>query len=288
MTTESRRRLARIVQDPRCDLAEAALLCCVEVEPDLDVERELLRLDALADQLRADGFRPGSPRHNAATLTTHLARDHGFSGNAVEHHDPRNGLLTVVLDRKRGLPITLAIVYVAIGRRLGLRVFGINAPGHFLVGVGTAEGRHPASAPPAPEGTRDVVVLDPFHGGAILRPADIDERIRRATAGLAGYEPEVVRPTPPAAVVRRLLNNLTRDFLAVGDAEDALWTVELKRIIPGSGPDDVETLAELLVKIGRYRHAAETIEAYLSEGAPPHIELEDLEKLAVRARAKMN
>lgn len=288
MTERSRRRLARIVQDPGCDLAEAALLCCVEVEPDLEVERELLRLDALADQLRADGFRPGSPRHNAAALSRHLAGNHGFAGDTADHHDPRNGLLTAVLDRRRGLPIALAVVYVAIGRRLGLHVFGINAPGHFLVGVGGTQRRHPASAPTTQEDPGSVVVLDPYHRGAILRRADIDERIRRATAGLAGYEPEVVRPTPPAAVVRRLLNNLTRDFLAVGDTEDALWTVELKRIIPGSGPDDVETLAELLVQIGRYRHAVETVEAYLAEDAPAHFELEDLERLAVRARAKMN
>lgn len=288
MTQASRERLARIVRDPGCDLAEAALLCCVEVEPDLDIDAELLRFDAFADQLRTNGFRPGSPEQNAGGLAGHLAGALGFAGDTADYHDPRNGLLTAVLDRRRGLPITLSIIYIAVGRRLGLRVFGVSAPGHFLVAVGATDQRHPAAGRPEPGRRDEVAVIDPFHGGVVLEPSDIDARVRRSTAGLAGYEPDLIRAAPPAAVIRRLLNNLTRDFLAVGDTEDALWTVELKRSIPGSGPEDVETLAELLVQVGRYRRAAETVERYLDDDATPDLELADLEHLAVRARAKMN
>lgn len=282
MPHESRQRLTRVLDEPGCDLAEAALLCCVEVEPDLDVDAELLRLDALADRLRSAGFEPTTAREDAAQLARYLAGDLGFRGDEGDYHDPRNGLLTSVLDRRRGLPITLAIVYIAIGRRVGMRIFGLNTPGHFLVGVRDQRQRHPAAEEQSP------VVLDAFHGGALLNHDQIDERVRRATAGLAGFEPGLLRPTPATTVIRRMLNNLTRDFLSVGDTEDALWTVELKRLLPGSGPDDVETEAELLVQLGRYRRAAETLERYLEAGAPQGLELDELERLAVRARAKMN
>jgi regulator of sirC expression with transglutaminase-like and TPR domain len=282
MPQHHRERLVRVLGEPGCDLAEAALLCCAEVEAGLDVDAELLRLDALADRLRSSGFEPSAARAEATRLGRFLAGDLGVRGDELDYHDPRNGLLTSVLDRRRGLPITLAIVYVAIGRRVGMRIFGLNTPGHFLVGVRDPRQRHPAAEEQIP------VVVDAFHGGALLGTTEIDQRIRRATAGLAGYEAGLLRPAPAVTVTRRLLNNLTRDFLQTGDTEDALWTVELKRLLPGSGPDDVETEAELLVQLGRYRRAAETLERYLEADAPDGVQLDDLERLAVRARAKMN
>jgi regulator of sirC expression with transglutaminase-like and TPR domain len=274
-SSPSRERLARIVRERDCDLAEAALLCCVEVEPDLDVHAELLRLDALADRLRAGGFRPGAPPDDARALAAYLAGELGFTGDHETYHDPGNGLLTRVLDRRRGLPITLAIVYVAVGTRVGVRAFGINAPGHFLVGVGAG----PTGGTP--------VVLDPFHGGAVVSEDEIDERVRQATAGLSRFTPDLLRPPPAHLVVRRLLNNLTRDFLSEGDAEDALWTVELKRLLPDSGGEDARLAAELLVQLGRYRTAAETLEAYVDQ-APGGEDVDELARLAMRARAKMN
>lgn len=281
MTRESRLRFARVARAPNADLAEAALACCVEAEPDLDVDAELLRLDALADRLRTEGFTPGSAVENARTLSRYLAGDLGFAGDTNCYHDPRNGLLTHVLDRRRGLPITLSIVYIAIAERLDIPTFGVNAPGHFLVAVGasglptTGASRHPAA---------DIEVIDPFHRGAILSESDVTELVRRSTSGLGQFDPEMLRPPPPVTIVRRLLNNLTRDFLGQGDVENAVWTLELRRLLPDSGEDDVRALAELLVQIGRYRQAAESIEEYLGEA----VGAVDLGRVAVRARAKMN
>lgn len=272
MSASSRNRLARIVRDPDCDLAEAALLCCRELEPDLDLEAELGRLDALAADLAADGFEPSSPRADAAALASHLAGE-GFTGDEADYHNPRNGLLTRVLDRRRGLPITLSIVYVATGRRLGLSVFGIGLPGHFVTGVGG--------------GDRPVVV-DPFHDGRILDEADIAARVREATDDRLEFHRAMLRPSAPAAVIRRVLNNLTRDFARRGDAANALWTVELKQLLPNRIPDDHRVRGELLERLGRYRDAAGAFEAYvdLTDGeAPDH---EEVVQRAVQARAKLN
>ncbi|MFN2556170.1 MAG: SirB1 family protein [Nitriliruptorales bacterium] len=281
MSDSSRARLARIVREPGCDLAEAALLCCVEIEPDLDVDAELLRLDAFADGLRATGHMPGEARADAEALAAHLAGNLGFDGDRERYHDPRNGLLTAVLDRKRGLPIALAIVYVSVARRAGIAAFGINTPGHFLVGV-TSQRRATGATVVHP------VVVDPFHGGTLLTEAQVSERLQAVTGGTGHVSPSMLRPAPCPVVVRRLLDNLTRDFLGQGDVEDALWTVELKLLLPESSPHDLRMAGELLVQLGRYRMAAEILEDYVMREGGQGEDIEAITRLALRARAQMN
>lgn len=300
MSEASRQRLARIVREPACDLAEAALLCCVEAEPKLSVDAALRRVDALAEGLRTSGFRraaqPGggqlggsadTAQADARALARYLAGEAGFTGDTAGYHDPQNGLLTGVLDRRQGLPIALAIIYIAVGRRVGLRTFGINTPGHFLVGVGGGDPRGGEQTRPA--------VIDPFYDGILLSDADIERRVRATTEGRATFDPGMLRPASPPVVIRRLLNNLTRDFLGQGRAEDALWTVELKRLLPGGGPADVRTASQLLIRMGRYRQAAELLEAELERSgisaAQPRkvsLEMSEMARLARHARAKMN
>ncbi|HEX2027013.1 MAG TPA: transglutaminase-like domain-containing protein [Nitriliruptorales bacterium] len=300
MSEASRQRLATIADDPACDLAEAALLCCVEVQPELDVAAGLRRIDVLADGLRATGFRPESryapdgrggsaqaATSDALALAGWLAGELGFSGDPTGPHDPRNGLLTAVLDRRRGWSITLAIVYIAVARRLSLRAFGVDAPSPLLVGVGGGASEDPATRP---------AVVDPFHAGALLDDRMIAARVHEATDGQVDYAPGMLRPVRPLVVIRRLLNDLTRAYLAQADLRSALWTVELRRRLPGSGPSDVRTAGQLLARLGRYRQSAETLEAYLSAvGGDPEVaaqaggpELAAMARIARRARAKMN
>lgn len=300
MSEASRERLATIVRDPACDLAEAALLCCLEVEPNLDVEGTLQRIDALAEGLRASGFDPQtqySPRGQGATaeaatadaqaLAGYLAGGLGFTGDTATSDDPRNGLLTAVLERRRGSPSALAIVYIAVGRRLSLRAFGIGTPGPLLVGVG---GGAPESGATRP------AVLDPFHHGAILDDGMLAEQVRADTAARAGYHRSMLQPAPPAVVIRRLLNDLTSGYLRCGDARAALRGAELKRRLPDSGPGDVLAVGQLLALLGRYRESADTLEGYLTDvvgdlelaakaGGP---QLVAMAQVARRSHAKMN
>lgn len=273
MSSASRRRLARIVREPACDLAEAALLCCVELQPETDVDAELGRVDALAEGLDATDLRRGTPRDNAAALGAHLAGEVGFTGDSRDYHHPRNGLLTRVLDRRRGLPITLSIVYIAVGHRLDLPVFGIGLPGHFVTGVG---------------GGDRPVVLDPFHDGRILGESELAERVRQATDGRLAFNRSMLRPSAPDTVIRRVLNNLTRDFVNRGDPADALWTVELKQCLPNRVPDDHRVRGELLNTLGRFREAAEAYEAYVEEVGEDAPDRDEVAHLAVRARARLN
>lgn len=275
MASDTRRRFAEVVADPDGDLAEAALLCCVEADPELDVDAQLARLDEMAARLRDQGFAPGEPMADARALSSLLADDLGFTGDTGDYHAPHNGLLHSVLDRRRGLPITVAIIYIAVGQRVGIDVFGLNTPAHFLVGVGRRD-----------DGSGAAALIDAFHAGTILSAEDMQRRLHETVGSSAG----LLQPATTTEVIRRLLNNLTRDFLARRETDHARWTVELKRLLPDTGPGDVAAYGEVLTQLGQYREAAHAIETFLAEHE--HDLDEDaatrLAALARRSRAQLN
>lgn len=269
----ARDRLVRLVQQRDADLGEAALLICADADPQLDVEAQLLRLDAIADGLRTSGRAlSGDPVADARLLADYLAVEQGFHGDEESYHDPRNGLLASVLDRKRGLPITLSILYVAIGRRLRLPVFPIALPGHVVAGV--AGGERP-------------VVLDPFHGGRLLDENDLATRVHELTGGALSFRRHMLRPADTAALVRRMLNNLTRDFASMHQYAQALWSVDVKLALPNAMPDDHRVRGELLAKVGRYDEAAGAFRSYV-ELAPDAVDADEVRGLAIHALAKLN
>lgn len=271
MPEATRQRLARLVRAPDPDLAEAALLVCAEAVPDLDVDAQLLRVDALADGLSTSGFVSAGPGHDARAVGAYLHGKLGFDGDRQDYYHPRNALLTAVLDRRRGLPITLSILYVAVARRVGVHAHGIGLPGHFVAGFG------PPGSP---------VVVDPFNGGRVLERDDMVELVRSATGGLVHFSPDLLQPAPPAAVVRRLLENLTRDYAGRGELRSALWTVELKALVAPQ-PGDERERGELLLHLGRFREAAAAFERYV-ELAPDADDAEEVRRMARDALARTN
>jgi regulator of sirC expression with transglutaminase-like and TPR domain len=148
------------------DLDEAALLIAAEEYEGLDVAAYRERLDALAERVRRLGAVNDQDR--IAALNDILFREVGFTGNTRSYYDPRNSFLNEVLDRRRGIPISLGIVYMEVARRLGLPIVGVNLPGHFVV-------RYPGPERP--------VVLDPFFGGAEVPDHTLRERVRHAHGG---------------------------------------------------------------------------------------------------------
>ncbi len=246
---------------------------CAERDPNLDVDAALLRVDALADGLLTAGTLTGEAHADAVALADYLAGTQGFTGDDEDYHDPANGLLAAVLDRRRGMPITLSVLYVAVARRVRIPAWGIAHPGHFYVGVGT------------PDRT---TVLDPFHDGQVVDPEELSARLRAATAGRVEFTRAHLRPAGPAITVRRILNNLTRDFTNRGELRDALWTVECKLVLPNALADDHRARGELLSHLGQYRDAAQAFETYLTEAGDGAVDADEIRNQAVRARAKLN
>lgn len=272
-TPPTRRRLAREARRKDADLAELALCISAEHDPDLDVDTTLLRIDALADGLRTTGSVTGRPMEDADTLAGYLGGDLGYTGDVEDYHDPANGLLGSVLDRRRGLPIVLSVLYVAVARRVRIPAWGIAQPGHFYVGIGTPD---------------QAIVLDPFAAGQVVSHEELAARVRAATAGQVEFTRSLLRPAGPAMTSRRILNNLSRDFTNRGELEAALRTVDCKLVLPNAVADDHRARGELLSHLGSFREAADAFETYLELAGPDEVDADEVRAQAVRARAKLN
>jgi regulator of sirC expression with transglutaminase-like and TPR domain len=182
--------------DATINLAEAALLIAAEEYRDLDVAAYLARLDDMAAALKRR-LRPDiSQADTVIALNRFLFDEHGFAGDAANYYDVRNSFLNDVLDRKRGIPITLALVYIEIGRRIGLPVQGVSFPAHFLVKC------------PLRDGT---VVLDPYSKGASLSFDDLRQRVKALRNGAMPTRSMVAEMLAAAGnkeIIVRILRNL--------------------------------------------------------------------------------
>ena len=143
----------------------------------------------------------------AKALGTHIYATLGFKGNEADYYDPKNSLLPDVLDRRLGIPITLALVYVEIARRCGVRARGVSFPGHFLVRIDAPEGA-PAVEP---------VLVDPFFGGRVLGPSALTKLLRRGTTPNEELKDEHTAPAAARAVLVRMLINLKWIYMTRGD-----------------------------------------------------------------------
>jgi regulator of sirC expression with transglutaminase-like and TPR domain len=271
MPQPTRRRLVSLVRRHDADLAEAGLLVGAEAEPDLDVDGALLRLDALADGLRSTGFEPGDPETDATALAHYLGSTHGFA--APEVAGPESVLLTGVLDGKRGVPVTLTMLYVAIARRLRIQAFPIALPGLVVVGVAASE---------------RPLVIDPSRAGHRMQHDELVRHVSGATAGQLGFRRSMLRPSPTVNVVRRQLNDLTRVYVADQRHDDARWAVELKLLLPNRLPDDHRVLGDLLAQGGQFHLAADAFERYLDLVGPDAPDAAEVRQAAIRARARLN
>lgn len=225
MTLEERwERLAQASDELR-DLAEGALLIAAHEYPGLDIDAYLQRLETLAGALRRR-LRPdiGAPERLIA-LNRYLFEELGFSGNTADFYDPRNSYLNEVIDRRLGIPISLSVVYIDIGRRLGLPLRGVSFPGHFLVKCTLHAG---------------VVVLDPFAKGASLSAQALCERLDAGTEDTAGQDTgrlkAVLQAASTAEILARMLRNLKAIHRQRGDMSRALWAADrILTLMPESG-----------------------------------------------------
>ena len=217
------------------DLAEANLLISAEADPDLDLAAALARVDELAVAARSGGVVP--------TL-----RDAGFGGAAGDYDDPANSFLSEVLERRTGIPITLATLALAVADRAGSAMVGIGMPGHFLV---------------ADLRTLEPVYIDPFGGWVVLDAADCARLVERTT-GLP-FRLEYLQPVSERAILMRTLLNLRGSYLRRRSLDDALWTMELSLIVTPHDGDLVRGVAVLLAGAGRYAEAEAAAAAFLTD-----------------------
>jgi len=204
-------RLQQVLSGPEeaIDLAEAALLIATHAYPDLDVAHHLTRIEVLAKTLESRIQPDLGPSQRILALNQYMFAELGFTANEKDYYDPRNSCLNDVLDRRVGIPITLSLLYMEIGARIGLPLEGVSFPGHFLVKCAL------------PEGT---VVLDPYAGGAMLGAADLQKRLRdvRGDEDSNAIVASMLSAAGKKEIVLRLLRNLKAIYLRSQQFDRAL------------------------------------------------------------------
>lgn len=246
-------------------LDEAALLIAAHAHPELDVAELLVRLDELAAPV---------PPGDADSLARQLFRDLRYRGNTEDYGDPRNSYLDDVIARRLGIPITLSVLMLEVGRRARVALVGVGMPGHFLVSVADQRASDVADAP----------YFDPFDGG---RRLDL-EGCGALFAALHGpserFEARYLEPVGPRAILARMLANLER-ALAGRDPGSGRWVVRLHLALPGLTASQRRQLAHRLGSFGAFSEAAAALESLASALADDAARTVELEARALRARA---
>ncbi len=226
-------QIADAADRPGPDLAAAALLVARIEYPRLDAGIYLDRLEQMGDE--AFHYVARDPGHDASlaarvdAVNRYLFGAQGFSGNHEQYEDPRNSCLNEVLDRRMGIPITMAVVYIEIARRAGVRAEGINFPGHFLVRA--LQDLHT-------DNPSDGMIIDPFHAGAILNEADCRELLKKHVGEDAAFEPQLLARTTRKQILIRMLRNLKGLYVRMHSFPQALTTTDaLLALQPGALPD---------------------------------------------------
>jgi regulator of sirC expression with transglutaminase-like and TPR domain len=205
-----------LVEDEDIELGHAALRLAALDHPDADVAASDAVIARLADEVAMASVQAGTTARRAAALRTILADKHDYRGDSETYDADVNADLICVIDRRRGLPVALAILYVAIARRLGWTADVLNTPGHIVIALGD-------------EGDR--IVLDPFNGGRQLTPEGLQEVIKRATGSWQTLDPSGWVPMENRAVLVRLVNNLAVRALGAGALDRAALLYERLTII---------------------------------------------------------
>jgi regulator of sirC expression with transglutaminase-like and TPR domain len=210
----------------KIDLAEAALLCAQDVYPDLDIRSHLDSIESIASTLKSRLPADFSVTHRLLALNNYLFQELGFSGDSDSYYDPRNSFLNDVLARKTGIPITLSILYLEVGQRLGLKLKGVSFPGHFLVKVRVTGGE---------------LVLDPYAQGRSLSEEELRERLAQFTdPGTARDLPleDFLEAASPRQILARLLRNLKAIYLESQEFDKALCVMQRLVILLPEVPEE--------------------------------------------------
>lgn len=234
--------------DAALDLGEAALLIGGEDDPPFHLDAALEQLDDLADDVapRLRGF--GSPRERLDLLLAYLVRELGFRGNEADYDDPRNSCLHTVMRRRVGLPITLSVLLMEVGRRVGLPIVGVGLPAHFL-----------ASAVDLPG-----VYIDMFHGGRLLSEFECRTLLRTKTQGAVEFEREMLRPVSNRQILMRMLQNLKQLYTRRGKLERALAASDRILLLAPAAADEHRDRGLLQIQRRAFRAAVEDLNRYLS------------------------
>ena len=239
-------------------LAQAALIIAQIEYPRLDVPAYLAKLDAMGElaqqaiQCHVDTTGDASTLSCITAMNHYLFEDLHFVGNRDRYEDPRNSCLNEVLDRRTGIPITLSVVYMETARRAGLQIEGINFPGHFLVRCPDLDSQGGAS-----------LIIDPFHGGALLSEHDCRLLLQRHVGSEVAFSKSLLAPTTRLQIIARMLLNLKRIYVHMRSFPQARDVTELLLALTPSALNELRDRGLLAYHLNDVSSALRDLQTYL-------------------------
>ena len=232
-------------------LAPAALAIARVEYPALDPAPYLQHIERLGEAAAARVERRAAQiEDRLAALNAYVYEELAFSGNREQYEDPRNSFLNEVIDRRLGIPITLAVIYLEIGRRTGLGLEGVNFPGHFLVRA------------PGAGGSEDIII-DPFHGGAVLSEVDCRHLLRQQIGVHAAFDPALLATATRQHIIVRMLVNLKRLYVRMRSFPQARFISDLLLAVDPAAIGELRDRGLLAYHMEDFASALRDLEEYL-------------------------
>ncbi len=241
----------RVVGQNPLDLPLAALLFARQIAyPSLRITPYLQQLDDLAIEAGRLISANDPLAVQAETLATFLFAMSGFRGNTADYGDDRNSYFNEVLERRLGIPISLSVLYMAIAGRLRRPAYGVGLPGHFIVGLQQEAGAEP-------------ILLDPYHAGLRLTPADCERLVATTTGYKGAFLPRWLDPSPAPLILTRMLNNLRLGYVAREQWDPAVRVLRHLQVVQPDAAEHVRDEGLIEFQRGNYQRSAERLDRYL-------------------------
>ena len=262
----ARSEFARLVAREPIPLARGALLIAKEEYPDLDVEHYLEHLAALgraAENAMRDG---ANTVERVQLLSEFLCERTGFEGNREQYGDTRNSFLNEVLERRLGIPITLSVVYLEVGRHTGLNLYGVSFPSHFLVKAVDERGE---------------LIIDPFNRGALLGIDELRARLTQIYGQPVDLHPAMLKVASTRQILARILRNLKAIYLSGADWPHALGALDRILMLEPRSVEEILERAALYERLECFSAALEDFQSFLTQ-APDHPAADAAREAALR------
>jgi len=272
-------------EDTAIDTARAALLIATIEYPHLDIERYMAKLDALAYRVRVILGLSLTETHLPETVAPLTAIDainkvlfegDGFRGNESDYYNPDNSFLNKVLDNRVGIPVSLSLLYMEIGKRIGLLIEGVGLPFHFVVRCTLPT---------------EILYIDPFEGGLLLTEQDCRERIRHLSRGKMSRLPRhLFEPVKSKQLLVRMLGNLKGIYIHKEDYTKALLVADHILLLVPDAARELRDRGIIHLQVEHYARALHDLKAYLKlePQADDRHDIQNYIKTAQQAIAMMN
>ena len=257
--TEGLDRFSELISrdDRDIELARACLQIAEDAYPGIDVDGYIGELERFGKRLRARIPHTASPEERVVALNEFLFDDLCFTGNADNYYDPRNSYLNEVIDRRTGIPITLSVLYMELGRKIGLPLEGVSFPGHFLVRVRMRGG---------------MLVLDPFAGGEPQTEDELRVRLERViprdvTGGIPVRDlplEQFLEPATNRQILARLLRNLKGIYRQAEMPERMLEVLNRALVVSPDSTSDLRDRGVVYEQLQAYRAALRDLTDYVA------------------------